>query len=315
MLPPVERSACAKVILFGEHAVVYGRPAIALPVSGLRTTVRVEPRNGVFEIRATDINHIVHLPQTPPTQMRRPHPLALIAYLTLQKISARPPRALVTIHSQIPVGSNLGSGAAVSIAIARALTAYLGHELHAEHASALAYDVERLHHGTPSGVDNTVIAHEQPVWFVKDHVVTPLGALPPVPLVIADTGKSTPTRVPVGDVRSAWEAEPDRLNAQFDAIARIVEDGRAALIARDLLALGELMNANHAALQALTVSSLELDALCAAARGAGALGAKMSGGGRGGNMIALARDPLHAQAIRDTLIAAGARRAFVNAVA
>jgi mevalonate kinase len=307
---PIERSACAKVILFGEHAVVYERPAIALPVPGLRTVASIRRRSGPFEIQALDINHVVRLPAIPPTEMRKPHPLALIAWLTLRHIGAKPPRALIQTRSSIPVGSNLGSGAAISVALARALAAYCGRELKPDEASQLAFEVERQHHGSPSGIDNTVIAHEQPVWFVKNREVTPLGDLPPLALVIADTGKSTPTRVPVGDVRAAHEAEPARVGAIFDEIGAITTRGRDALRAGDAALIGQLMDENHRALQTLTVSSPELDALCEAARAAGALGAKMSGGGRGGNMLALARDEGHAAALREALLAAGAKRVF-----
>jgi mevalonate kinase len=307
---PIERSACAKVILFGEHAVVYERPAIALPVRGLRTIASIKQRGGPFEIHALDINHVVRLPNIPPTEMRKPHPLALIAWLTLRHIGAKPPRALIETRSRIPVGSNLGSGAAISVALARALAAYCGRELTADEASALAFEVERQHHGSPSGIDNTVIAFEQPVYFVKGREITPLGDLPALPLVIADTGKSTPTRIPVSDVRAAYTADPDGMSARFDGIAAIVARGRDALRTGDFEALGRLMDENHRALQALTVSSPELDKLCDVARAAGALGAKMSGGGRGGNMIALARDSAHALALRDALLTAGARRVF-----
>lgn len=300
------------MILFGEHAVVYERPAIALPVPGLRTVASIKRRSSTFEIHALDINHVVRLPAVPPTELRKPHPLALIAWLTLQFINAKPPRALVETRSSIPVGSNLGSGAAISVALARALAAYCGRELKADEASRLAFEVERQHHGSPSGIDNTVIAHEQPVWFVKNREVTPLGELPPLALVIADTGRSTPTRIPVGDVRAAYDAEPAKIGALFDEIGALVTRGRDALRAGDTAHIGRLMDDNHRALQTLTVSSPELDALCDAARGAGALGAKMSGGGRGGNMIALARDAAHAVELRTALLAAGARRAFVG---
>jgi mevalonate kinase len=309
-----ERSACAKIILCGEHAVVYGRPAIALPLPGLRTFARAEAHHSRFEIRATDINHTVYMPSVAPTELRRPHPLALIAYLTVKHLNIRPPRARVIIRSSIPVGSNLGSGAAVSIALARAIAAFAGRELPPETASMLAYDVEKLHHGTPSGIDNTVVAYEQPVWFVRGNApeMIELSRASTLPLVIGDTGESTPTRIPVGDVRAAWQADPAALDRQFDSIAALAADARAALSAGDLPQLGRLLNANHTILQQLGVSCASLDKLCAAARDAGALGAKMSGGGRGGNMLALARDPAHALQIGQALLAAGAKRFFIG---
>ena len=261
------------------------------------------------------------------------HPLAQITQLAINHVLSRitllagavfPPPFTLEVHSDIPVSSHLGSGAAVSVACARAIAAHFGCELSAEEASALAYEVEKLHHGTPSGIDNTVIAHEQPVWFVREDdgrretgagVISLEFLRPPSIvfrplLVIADTGISTPTRIPVGQVRAGWERDRAAYEARFDAIAELVHAARQALAENDGPALGAFMNANHAVLQWLGVSSPELDALCVAANAAGALGAKMSGGGQGGNMIALARNPMHADALRAALRAAGAVRVF-----
>ncbi len=153
-----------------------------------------------------------------------------------------------------------------------------------------------------------MVAFEQPVWFVKGSDPRILAMQDALPLVIGDTGFSTPTRVPVGDVRAAWEKDRDRMEGMFNAITSLVYISRDSLLKGDWPVLGHAMNANHALLQQIGVSCEELDALCEAARDAGALGAKMSGGGRGGNMIALARDAKHADEIRAALLQAGAKR-------
>ncbi len=306
----VERSACAKVILCGEHAVVYGRPAIALPLPQLRARARIEPSRHTFKIIAPDVGAVVALWRH--SRLTR-NPLARAARAALEHLGQKPFRATLTVTSEIPIGANLGSGAAISIAIARAIAAYLGCELPPEDASRLAYEVEKLHHGTPSGIDNTVIAYERPVWFVRGEPpeLLEMRIGDQLPLVIADTGIATPTRIPVGDVRAAWENDRPRYEGYFNAIASLVQSAREALAQGDLIKLGHALNANHMLLQQLGVSCKELDDLCDAARAAGALGAKMSGGGRGGNMIALARDAAHAEALREALLRAGARRAFV----
>lgn len=303
----IERSACGKVILCGEHAVVYGRPAIALPLPSLRARAYVEPSESPLHIVAPDVGRVIALETAPADE-----PLARIVRLTLEHLGQATPRATITIRSDIPIGANLGSGAAVSIAIARALAAFLGRSLSAEEVSALAFEVEKLYHGSPSGVDNTVIAYERPVWFVRGEPPTLLNAeaVRALPLVIADTGVYTPTRIPVGAVRAGWERDRARYEAVFDAIAEHVHRARAALVAQDWETLGAAMNANHALLQVLGVSSPELDTLCEAARAAGALGAKMSGGGRGGNMIALAPSREATSALAEALRRAGAKRVF-----
>lgn len=295
----VERTACAKIILCGEHAVVYGRPAIALPLPHLRAHARITAHDGPCEIHAADLNETVNAANAPATQ-----PLAAIVRLTCEHFGAEtPPNVRVELHSGIPIGANLGSGAAVSIAVARAIAAWLGHELLPDEASVLAYEVEKLHHGTPSGIDNTTIAWERPVRFVRGNAPEVLSGehVDGLPIVIAGVGKTTPTHIPVGAVRAAWLADPTRLERIFDDIAACVAESQQALESGDLQRLGAALNENHRLLQALDVSSPELDALCTRAQGAGALGAKMSGGGRGGNMLCIARDAEHARALSAAL--------------
>lgn len=294
----VERTACAKIILCGEHAVVYGRPAIALPLPHLRARARITAHDGPCEIHAADLDETAQVANAPMM-----HPLAAIVRLTCEKFCAATPDVRVELRSDIPIGANLGSGAAVSIAIARAVAAWLGGELSPQEASTLAYEVEKLHHGTPSGIDNTTIAWERPVRFVRGNAPEVLSGehVDGLPIVIADVGKTTPTHIPVGAVRAAWLADPARLEHIFDDIAACVAEAQQALASGDLPRLGAALNENHRLLQALDVSSPELDALCTRARAAGALGAKMSGGGRGGNMLCIARDAEHARALSAAL--------------
>ncbi|RMG89418.1 MAG: mevalonate kinase, partial [Chloroflexi bacterium] len=169
-------------------------------------------------------------------------------------------------------------------------------------------------HGTPSGVDNTVIVYEQPVYFVKGQPIERLVFSEEYRLLIADTGKAALTRIAVGDVRKLYEREPERIQPVLDEIGEVVVQARLALEAGDSLTVGKLMWRNHELLDQLTVSSAELDALVAAARNAGALGAKLSGGGRGGNMIALVTEETRSE-VREALIAAGAVRVFETVVA
>jgi mevalonate kinase len=182
--------------------------------------------------------------------------------------------------------------------------------------SNLAYEVERLHHGTPSGIDNTVIAFEQPVYFVRrrpEDVIQTFALPQPLRLVIADTGVRSKTKDVVNDVRRRWEAERERFETLFDACGRAAEAGYAALACGDLAAVGSWMNDNHARLMEMTVSSPILDRLAAAARAAGALGAKLSGAGRGGNIIALVTSATET-AVSSALYAAGAVKVYTSDV-
>jgi mevalonate kinase len=310
-----QASAPGKAILLGEHAVVYGRPAIAVPLSGLRATVTAEPGepgSGVV-IEARDLGQMHHMERDAPDEAM--HPLVVTVCNVLARLGVGDPGDLhLTIASDIPVASGLGSGAAVAVAMIRALDAWFAGNLTDADVSALAYETEVLHHGTPSGIDNNVVTYEQPIAFTRARGVEPFSLGAPLTLVVGDTGLASPTKETVGDVRRAWQAEPSRYEALFDAVAKTVRDGRAAIERGDAAALGAAMRRDHALLQEMGVSCPELDALVAAAEGAGSLGTKLSGGGRGGNMIAL----VTAEAATDVaaaLRAAGAKRVLVSEIA
>jgi mevalonate kinase len=152
-----------------------------------------------------------------------------------------------------------------------------------------------------------------PVWFIKGQPPATFQPRQPLTLVIADSGIAAPTKATVGDVRQGWQHDPARYEAWFDEIGALVQAARQAIEQGDLPLLGELFNRNQTLLTHLGVSSPHLEQLITAARNAGALGAKLSGGGRGGNMIALI-DPAQAQAVTEALQRAGARSVLVTTV-
>lgn len=304
-------SAAGKVILFGEHAVVYGRPAIAVPVAGLRAWATVDdaPPGAGCTVVAADLNRRLSPADAPPDD-----PLALIVRLTLAELSlAAEPDWTITLRSDIPIASGLGSGAAVATAIVRALAEHAGRSLPPDAVSALVYETERLHHGTPSGIDNTVVAYEQPVYFVRGQPLQPLRVGGEFWLAIADTGVASPTKLVVGEVRRAWQADPTRYEALFDEMGSIAERARQVIERGQVSELGPLMDENQQLLSAIGVSSPLLEQLCAAARQAGAGGAKLSGAGRGGNVIALVTPPT-ANDVAAALRAAGAVRVVISQV-
>ncbi len=302
----IAASASAKIILLGEHAVVYGVPAIAIPVSDLRVyaTVKPEPSGKGLCIAAEDLNQVLPV-QVDAEQVD--NALLLTVKLVLARLHVSPPDATIAIRSQIPPASGLGSGAAVSTALGRALCMMLDQPLSREDLNAIIYEVEKVHHGTPSGIDNTVIVYEQPVYYVRDQAIQTFSVGAPLHLLIADTGKGALTKVAVGAVRELVTQEPERINPILDSIRVLVIQARSAIETGDTRTLGRLMNANHMYLRELTVSSDELDQLVDAAQNAGALGAKLSGGGRGGNMIALVT-PETCETVEQALITAGAVR-------
>lgn len=296
-------SAPGKIILLGEHAVVYGRPAIAVPVTRVRAVAHVvplPPGQGTW-IDALDLKRRYALRGAPADD-----PLAHTVRTVWHAFGVeREPDIEIVVHSTIPIASGLGSGAAVATAIVRALAAFFGRHLSPDEVSALVYETEKLLHGTPSGIDNTVVAHERPIWFRRGEPPRPFTPGGRFDFLIADTGVPSPTRVTVADVRAAWQADPARYEALFDRIAALVEQARKALEQGDKGLLGTLMDENQEVLRELGVSSPEIEKLVKAAREAGALGAKLSGGGRGGNVIVLVETD-RVPAVRSALQRAGA---------
>ena len=304
-------TAPGKVILVGEHAVVYGRPAIAAPVwqtVATATIVPAAPGSGCHII-APDVGLALRLADAGDDE-----PLAVVTRLALARLGiTRAPDWQITLHSDIPIASGMGSGAALSTALVRAVMLGAGHAAEPAEVSDLVYESERFYHGTPSGIDNTVVAYGMPIWFVKGQPPEPFVPAQPISLAIADSGIRSPTKETVGDVRRAWSEDPARYEDIFDEIGRTVLDARHALEAGDSLELGRVMDANQTLLERLDVSSPVLATLIGAARKAGALGAKLSGGGRGGNMIALVDDRVM-RPVCDALAAAGARRVIVTQI-
>ena len=309
-------SAPGKIILVGEHAVVYGRPAIAVPVwkTTARTQITDLATGSGCTIVAHDIGETIPLQDAPDT-----NPLALVVRLSIAKLGLpQNPDWRIDLRSDIPIASGLGSGAAVSTALVRAVYQHVGEDADPAAICELVYESEKLFHGTPSGIDNAVIAYGRPLWYTKGtapEFFTPSGN---IMLVIADTGISSPTKETVVDVRRAWEREPDRYDALFDRIGEIALQARQAIEVGDQRTLGVLFNQNQALLHELDVSSPALERLIKTALDAGATGAKLSGGGRGGNMIAVidaVADQEISSAVASALMGAGAKRTIITTIA
>jgi mevalonate kinase len=199
------------------------------------------------------------------------------------------------------------------VALTRALASHVSQPMTDEEVNAFAFEIEKIHHGTPSGIDNTVVTYARPVYFTKGKPIEILKVGHPFTIVIGDTGIPAPTKQAVGDVRHLWIHNKSHWETVFDRIGILSFTARRAIEAGRWELIGELMDENHAFLQEMKVSSPELDRLGSAAREAGALGAKMSGGGRGGNMIALVSAEV-TEAVSGALKEAGAKNVIVTQV-
>ncbi|MFM7119508.1 MAG: mevalonate kinase, partial [Gammaproteobacteria bacterium] len=192
----------------------------------------------------------------------------------------------------VPRAMGLGGSAALAVAVIRALDHTFKLGLDQTTVNAHAYECEKFAHGTPSGIDNTLATYGQPLLFQRggEPVMAPLELGTPLPLVIGITGKESLTANTVARVRSIREAHPARYDGLFDQIAALVRSAVKALRSGDLTEVGELMNLCQGYLNALQVSSPELEALIHIARAHGAIGAKLTGGGGGGSIVTLCPD-------------------------
>lgn len=286
-MPAISSQAPAKAILVGEHAVVYHQPAIAFPINQRtsKTGIFANPLGSPDEIRfiAKDINFDDYAQNLYPTH---PFCAALDAVKQLAGVDHLP-ACTVKIKSSIPIASGLGSSASISVCLIKALCQFIGYPASPQQIIAAANKVEIQYHGTPSGIDSTVITENQMIYFVKGEGFHPISIANPFQIIIANSGIPGNTKEAVAAVRQSWVENTFLYNDYFQEIGKIVQQSEIALKSGDFDKLGQLMFSNHILLQKLGVSMPTLDILVDAAMQAGAYGAKISGGGLGGNIIAL----------------------------
>ena len=277
---PARGRAAGKVILLGEHAVVYGRPALA---AGLALGLEVEVRSEKGPARVESDR---------PGMDADSRPLHLVKEAAAA-LQVRPCDLVVSIRSELPPGAGLGSSAALSVAVLRALASAAGRTLGVNDELALGRRLEAVFHGHPSGIDPAAAAIGGCFRFVRGEPpsIRPLRPARRLPLVVALGRRPRSTGAVVGGLRSRWEADRARYERLFDAVGAVVDEGARAAETGDLAALGEAFDRNQALLVELGVSAPEVDELVTAVRDAGALGAKLTGGGAGGAVLALASDP------------------------
>lgn len=289
--------APGKVILSGEHFVVHGAPAIALPVPSVAKEIEIDEHLDPYE-HSLELSIVDPFPEHQTLQQMLVKLLELLTIPGTGEID-------VTVRSSIPPGAHLGSSAALAVALVRAVADFRHLELPDDAVAALALELERIVHKNPSGIDNTVTALDRPIWFVKGQAPEPIEVRVDGVLLLADTGVVSSTAEIVARVGELRRSEPERFTGIFDQAVATTTRMRAALAAGDAPEVGRAMDRNQELLADAGTSSSELEALIGAARSAGALGAKLTGGGGGGNAIALcSRDRV--EGVRAALSAAGA---------
>ncbi|MEM7216838.1 MAG: hydroxymethylglutaryl-CoA reductase, degradative [Pseudomonadota bacterium] len=293
-------TAFGKIILLGEHAVVYGRPALAVPIS-LAVEAAVQP--------GTDGVQVL-VPRWGVEQKIRSgagQGISGIIYDTLAALDLERENITIEVFPNLPKAVGLGGSAALAVAVVRALDEHFGLALTEERINALAFECEKAAHGTPSGIDNTLATYGRPLWYRNDGTPEFREIAPgaPLNLVVGLTGKESLTAETVARVRHAWQRHQTRYDGIFDQIGALTTAGAEAFQAGQLQDLGELMNLCQGYLNALQLSTPELEELIHIARSRGSLGAKLTGGGGGGSMIALCESGEHAEEVLTSMEGAG----------
>jgi len=290
-----------KTILFGEHFVVYGLPAIASALGAFTTAdVKVVKGSGF----AVDDQR----PATPGYKEKKfDQAMQSVAnVINHLNIDIENQKLEISFAGDLIAASGVGASAAQCTSLARALSETFDLGLDDEGINEAAYEGEKAYHGTPSGIDNTASTYGGLIWFVRnlsggrntmDRLRSPRKML----LVIANSGITASTAEVVADVRRLKEENPERFERIFAEYGRLAEEGRKALVEGDIATTGGLMSQNHRLLQQITVSGEVNDELVGIALENGAVGAKMTGTGRGGLVIALAENEDVQERIADAM--------------
>ncbi len=273
-----------KAILFNEHFVVYGIPAIVSAI-GKYTIAKVNPTDKTGWSLADNRKATPNYKEDKIDQQKD----SINLILKKMDIDLSKQGLEIILDGTLYCASGIGASAASCVAIARALSEHFDLNLSDEEINKIAYEGEKGYHGNPSGIDNTASTFGGLIWFEKgENIIMDTISIPaPIEIVMGNTGKVANTSAAVEGVRSRKEKNPGKYDEIFDRAENIAYLARNALKNEDHRELGKLMNENHKLLQQIEVSSRELDFLVKLARDNGAIGAKLTGGGLGGNMIAL----------------------------
>ena len=283
--------AHSKIILIGEHAVVYGYPAISLPLLEVEVTCKVVPAESPWRLYEEDT-------------------LSMAVYASLEYLDITEACIRCEIDSAIPEKRGMGSSAAISIAAIRAVFDYYGADLPHDVLEILVNRAEMIAHMNPSGLDAKTCLSDQPIRFIKNVGFTELEMDLSAYLVIADTGVYGHTREAIQVVQNKGKDALPFLHA----LGELTQQAEEAISQKDAEELGQILSQAHLHLKEIGVSSPESDHLVETALSHGALGAKMSGGGLGGCIIALADNLTHAQELEERLEEKGAVQTWIESL-
>ena len=292
----VEATAPGKMILFGEHSVVYGRPAIVLAIDRRARVIAKKREDNKIFIDADNLgfsgyfeDDVYHAVRGKAWRGRNLAGLNVAAKKTMERLGFDSGINL-KVRSMIPIAVGLGSSAAICVATVGAVQQLFDANLSQQEISTIAYEGERVIHGSPSGVDNNISANGGILRYSKDEGFKKYKSEIDIPFLIGNSRKKRSTRIMVENVAELKKKNLGVVEKVLDSMGIVAEEGLQALMNKDIRRLGDLMNLNHGLLSSLGVSTLKLEILVHTARKYGAHGAKLTGAGGGGCMIAIGEE-------------------------
>ncbi|KRN62788.1 mevalonate kinase [Pediococcus inopinatus] len=295
----------AKIIFFGEHSVVYGQPAICLPISKIQTKVTITKTNAPQTIQSRYFDgKLIDMPNNETG-------IQLLIKTILTELHQENVSFNIKIQSEIPSERGMGSSAATAVALIRALFHFFEQPLSHSELLRLADVSEQYIHGNPSGLDAATVSAKAPIWFIRGRRLQTVPITKNAFLVIADTGILGQTGLAVQHVKSQLASSTSAETA-IERLGENAKSARECLTTGNFKKLGTLMNNSQNLLAKLGVSHPTLDLFAQLAITNGALGAKLTGGGMGGCLIALTQDKKTAQQVADILIKNGAVNTWIE---